>query len=131
MLSPVEITRDYRLDLYRGLGLWLIFLAHVPGTFFQRFTPWNYGVSDATEVFIFVSGYTAAYVYGRVMAQCGFLVSAAQVWRRTLEIYVAHIFLFTVFIGEIAWLSHGSHAFDDAMNVRIFHEHPDESVLAV
>jgi hypothetical protein len=131
MVTAVEITRDYRLDLYRGLALWLIFLAHVPGSFLNKLTPWNYGFSDAAEIFVFVSGYANAYVYGRVMAQRGFWVSAAQVWRRAFEIYVAQMFLFVVFVGEIALLSHGTHAFDDEMNVRTFHEHPDESILAV
>jgi hypothetical protein len=131
MVPPVEITRDYRLDLYRGLALWLIFLAHVPGSFLNKLTPWNYGFSDAAEIFVFVSGYANAYVYGRVMAQRGFWISAAQVWRRAFEIYVAQMFLFVVFVGEIAYLSRGTHAFDDAMNIRTFLEHPDESILAV
>jgi hypothetical protein len=131
MIAPVEITRDYRLDLYRGLALWLIFLAHVPGTIINKLTPWNYGFSDAAEAFVFVSGYANAFVYGRVMRQRGFLIAAAQVWRRTFEIYVAQMFLFMLFIGEIAWLSRGSHAFDDAMNIRVFYEHPDEAILAV
>ena len=130
-VNPVEIPRDFRLDLYRGFALWLIFLAHVPGTIFNRITPWNYGFSDPAEVFIFVSGYANAYVYGRVMEQRGFVVGGAQIVRRAFEAYVAQIFLFVILIGEIFWLSHGSHAFDDATNIRILHERPDESILAV
>src|SRR6516225_3466148 len=130
-VNPVEIPRDFRLDLYRGFALWLIFLAHVPGTIFNRITPWNYGFSDPAEVFIFVSGYANAYVYGRVMEQRGFMVGGAQIVRRAFEAYVAQIFLFVIVIGEIFWLSHGSHAFDDATNIRILHERPDESILAV
>ena len=130
-VDPVEIPRDFRLDLYRGIALWLIFLGHVPGTIFNRIAPWNYGFSDPAEVFIFVSGYANAYVYGRVMEHRGFVVAGAQIWRRTFETYVAQMFLFVVFIGEVAWLSHGSHAFDDAMNIRFLHERPEESILAV
>ncbi len=130
-VNPVEIPRDFRLDLYRGYALWLIFLAHVPGTIFNRITPWNYGFSDPAEVFIFVSGYANAYVYGRVMEQRGFVVGGAQIVRRALEAYVAQIFLFVILIGEVFWLSHGSHALDDAMNIRVLHERPDESILAL
>jgi len=130
-VNPIEIPRDFRLDLYRGGALWLIFLAHVPGTIFNRITPWNYGFSDPAEVFIFVSGYANAYVYGRVMEQRGFVVAGAQIMRRAFETYVAQMFLFVVFIGEVAWLSGGSDLFDDAMNIRILHERPDESILAV
>jgi hypothetical protein len=130
-VTAVEIPRDFRLDLYRGVALWMIFLGHVPGTILNRITPWNYGFSDPAEVFIFVSGFANAYVYGRVMASRGFVVAGAQIWRRAFETYVAQMFLFVVFIGEVAWLSHGSHAFDDAMNIRILHEQPEESILAV
>lgn len=129
--NPVVIPRDLRLDLYRGGALWLIFLAHIPGTIINQIAPWKYGFSDPAEIFIFVSGYANAYVYGRVMGQRGFLVASAQIERRAFETYVAQMFLFVILIGEVAWLSHGSHAFDDAMNIRILHERPDESILAL
>jgi len=130
-INPIEIPRDFRLDLYRGFALWLIFLAHVPGTIFNRITPWNYGFSDPAEVFIFVSGYANAYVYGRVMNQRGFVVGGAQIVRRAFEAYIAQIVLFVILIGEVFLLSHGSHALDDAVNIRILHERPDESILAL
>ena len=65
---PVVATeRDLRLDLFRGVALWLIFLDHIPSNILNWFTIRNYGFSDATEIFIFISGYTAAFVYGRAM----------------------------------------------------------------
>ena len=42
--------RDLRLDLFRGLALWLIFLDHVPNNIVAWFTIRNYGFSDATEI---------------------------------------------------------------------------------
>ena len=130
-LNPVEVPRDFRLDLYRGFALWLIFLAHLPGTIFNRITPWNYGFSDPAEVFIFVSGYANAYVYGRVMEQRGFLVGAAQIVRRAFEAYVAQIFLFVILLGEVFWLSQGSPALEHVANIRVVHERPEESILAL
>jgi hypothetical protein len=59
--------RELRLDLFRGLALWLIFIDHVSPDLLTWFTIRNYGFSDAAEIFIFISGYTAAYVYGRAM----------------------------------------------------------------
>jgi hypothetical protein len=41
--------RDLRLDLFRGLALWLIFLDHVPNNIVAWFTIRNYGFSDATD----------------------------------------------------------------------------------
>jgi hypothetical protein len=130
-VNPVEVPRDFRLDLYRGFALWLIFLAHLPGTIFNKITPWNYGFSDPAEVFIFVSGYANAYVYGRVMEQRGFLVGAAQTVRRAFEAYVAQVFLFVILIGEVFWLSQGSPALEHVANIRVVHERPEESILAL
>jgi len=129
--GPVAIVRDLRLDLYRGLALWLIFLSHIPETPISWLTPRNYGFSDAAEMFFFVSGYANGYVYGPVMEQRGFLVSAAQLCKRAFQIYIAQMFLFMIFIGEVAYLSGGTDIFDDEMNVRIFHQHPDATILAV
>src|ERR1051326_6151662 len=94
--------RDVRLDLFRGLALWLMFRDHVPNNVVAWFTIRNYGFSDATEIFIFISGYTAAFVYGRAMVDRGFIVAGARIWKRAWQIYVAHVFLFALYIAEIA-----------------------------
>src|ERR1700749_5109449 len=89
--APVpKAERDLRLDLFRGLALWLIFLDHVPNNIVAWLTIRNYGFSDATEIFIFISGYTAAFVYGRAMIQRGFIVSGARILRRALEVHPPH-----------------------------------------
>src|SRR6195952_5854058 len=102
---PVVGERELRLDLFRGLALWLIFIDHLPPNFLTWFTIRNYGFSDATEIFIFISGYTAAFVYGRAMLESGFLVASARVLRRVWQIYVAHVFLFTIFLAEISYVA--------------------------
>src|ERR1700674_22726 len=66
---PAAGERELRLDLFRGLALWLIFIDHLPPNLLTWFTLRNYGFSDATEIFIFISGYTAAFVYGRAMLE--------------------------------------------------------------
>ena len=57
LMRPVE--RDLRLDLLRGLGLWMIFLDHIPNDVVAWLTLRNYGFSDAAEFFVFISGYLA------------------------------------------------------------------------
>ncbi|MEA2896339.1 MAG: hypothetical protein QOJ84_1954, partial [Bradyrhizobium sp.] len=97
---PVAATeRELRLDLFRGLALWLIFIDHLPPNILTWFTIRNYGFSDATEIFIFISGYTAAFVYGRAMLDRGFVVATARILKRVWQIYVAHVFLFTIFLA--------------------------------
>jgi hypothetical protein len=54
-------------------------------------------------VFIFISGYTAALVYGRSLAENGSLYATAQIFRRVWQLYVAHIFLFVIFTAEVSY----------------------------
>src|SRR5258708_17839805 len=79
---PVGGERELRLDLFRGLALWLIFIDHLPPNLLTWFTIRNYGFSDATEIFLFISGYTAAFVYGRAMLESGFVIATARILRR-------------------------------------------------
>src|SRR6202011_3254892 len=74
--------RDLRLDLFRGLALWLIFLDHIPSNIVNWITIRNYGFSDAAEIFVFISGYTAAFVYGRAMREYGAVVAGARILNR-------------------------------------------------
>src|ERR1700676_806128 len=67
--------RELRIDLFRGLALWLIFIDHLSPDLLTWFTIRNYGFSDAAEIFIFISGYTAAFVYGRAMLEAGVVVA--------------------------------------------------------
>jgi len=76
---PVAGERELRLDLFRGMALWLIFVDHLPANILTWFTIRNYGFSDATEIFIFISGYTAAFVYGRAMQEAGFVVATQAI----------------------------------------------------
>src|SRR5262245_36619070 len=89
--------RDLRLDLFRGLALWLIFLDHIPSNVVSWATIRNFGFSDAAEIFIFISGYTAAFVYGRAMRERGFIIAGARILKRAWQIYVAHMFLFVIY----------------------------------
>ena len=69
-------TRDLRLDLFRGIALFLIFVDHIPGNVLSYFTIQSVGFSDAAEVFIFISGYTAALVHGRRVLERGMFIAA-------------------------------------------------------
>ncbi len=102
-LPPKE--RDLRLDFFRGLALWLIFLNHVPSNFVGWFTTRNFGFSDAAEMFVFISGYTAAFVYGRVMLERGVTVATMRILKRVWQIYVAFIFLFMIYLAQISWVA--------------------------
>jgi hypothetical protein len=135
MHSPITPTvttqRDLRLDLFRGLALWLIFLDHIPSNVVSWITIRNYGFSDATEIFIFISGYTAAFVYGKVMLERGFVISSARILRRAWQIYVAHIFLFAIYLAEISYVarSFDNPLFAEEMNILDFLKQPDVTII--
>jgi len=134
MASPPQAAtseRDLRLDLFRGVALWLIFLDHIPENIVNWFTIRNYGFSDATEIFIFISGYTAAFVYGRTMRERGFLLSSARILRRAWQIYVAHIFLFTIFMAEIAYVAatFDNPLYAEEMRILDFLKQPDITIF--
>jgi hypothetical protein len=123
--------RDLRLDLFRGIALWLIFLDHIPDNIVSWITIRNYGFSDATEIFIFISGYTAAFVYGRAMRERGFVVASARILKRAWQIYVAHIFLFAIYLAEIAYVARGfqNPLYAEEMNVLDFLQQPDVTII--
>jgi hypothetical protein len=102
---PTVGERELRLDLFRGLALWLIFIDHVSPDLLSWFTIRSYGFSDAAEIFIFISGYTAAFVYGRSMLQTGFWIATARILRRVWQIYAMHILLFTVLVAEVSYIA--------------------------
>jgi hypothetical protein len=130
-MIKVSSERDLRLDLFRGLALWLIFLDHIPSNAVSWITIRNYGFSDATEIFVFISGYTAAFVYGRAMQLNGFVVATARVLKRAWQIYVAHVFLFAIYLAEIAYVAHSfeNPLYTEEMGVLDFMKNPDVTIM--
>src|SRR6266436_1628071 len=132
MPAPVVTTgRDLRLDLFRGIALWLIFLDHIPSNVVAWGTIRNYGFSDATEIFVFVSGYTAAFVYGKEMRERGLVIAGAHILRRVWQIYVAHVFLFAIYLAEISYVatSFENPLYTEEMNILDFLKQPDVTIV--
>ena len=123
--------RDLRLDLFRGLALWLIFLDHIPSNIVSWITIRNYGFSDATEIFVFISGYTAAFVYGRAMRDNGVVVASARILKRAWQVYVAHVFLFAIYMAEISYVSASfeNPLYGEEMGIFDFLRQPDVTLV--
>ncbi len=102
--GPVAGGRDLRLDFFRGLSLFFIYIDHIPENVLSYFTLHSIAFCDAAEVFIFISGYTAALVYGQSLRRNGVLFATAQVYRRVWQLYVAHVFLFVIFTAEVSYV---------------------------
>src|SRR5258708_31623555 len=120
------VERDLRLDLFRGIGLWMIFLDHIPHDVVAWLTLRNYGFSDAAEFFVFSSGYLAGYIYGPIVRGGNLLAATKRLVMRAWQMYVAHILLFLVFTAQIARTARrfDNPLYKDELNVAHFLPHP-------
>src|SRR3954447_6462431 len=102
-MTLIGYNRDLRVDFFRGVALWWIFVDHIPSNWIAQFSLRNFALCDATEVFVLLAGYAAGIAYGRSMDRYGWLFAGADVLRRAWVLYVAHIFLFVVFSTQVSY----------------------------
>jgi len=128
---PAAQSRDLRLDFFRGIALIFIFVDHIPENIFSYFTIQAVQFYDAAEVFIFISGYTAALVYGRTLALQGPSYATARIISRAWQLYVAHIFLFVIFVAEVSYTvrTFNNPMYNDEMRVGDFLEEPHLAIV--
>ena len=121
--------RDFRIDLFRGLSLWLIFLDHIPETYLNHLTPRNVGFSDAAEILVFLSGLASGSVYGGVAQRSGMTAALLRVLRRALEIYVAQIVTIVALLAVIALFAVRQPNLLDHANLSVFVANPAEALF--
>lgn len=103
-------------------------LDHIPDNAFSWLTPRNYGFSDTSEVFVFVSGYTCMVAYGAALREQGWLTTLARALRRSSEIYAAFLLLLIVYLAVIWTLGGGSRYLDET-NTAVFFENPGPAIV--
>lgn len=120
-----------RLDFFRGLGLLFIFLDHIPDNWVSYLTLANVVFCDAAEIFVFISGISAALVFGRLFEREGYVFAAAQALRRTWTLYVAHVFLFVIFTAQVSYAAQRwrNPLFAEEMNISGFLDDPGVAIL--
>jgi hypothetical protein len=101
---------DLRPCLLLGVAAWFLFLDHVPHNAVSLLTMRNFGFSGAVDLFVFVGGYTAATLYGRMMLERGFVVTATRIFKRLWQLYAAYIVLFVIYINLIGYVARQSAA---------------------
>ena len=52
------------VDFWRGLALVFIFVNHIPGNYFSRFTHAHYSLSDSADLFVFLAGWALRLLVG-------------------------------------------------------------------
>jgi hypothetical protein len=99
--EPARKRRDVRLDFFRGLGMFIILVAHITNNPWTLYIPARFGFSDATEMFIFCSGMASAIAFGAVFARAGFFMGLYRVSFRIWEIYWVHIATFMLTLAAM------------------------------
>ena len=95
---PARPPRDTRLDIFRGLLQLVIFMSHAAGTWIGVWlipSPW--GLSDSSEQFVFLSGFTLGSVFARKAARDGMFDATADMLRRTWRLYRTHLLVFALY----------------------------------
>lgn len=122
---------DPRIDLLRGLATWFLFLDHVPHNVVNLITLRNFGFSGATDVFVFVSGYAAAVLFGKMAQERGFVVTTTRMFRRMWQLYAAYVVLFVIYIdiiGNVA-VQYATTEIIDEYNVTGIVDHPIRTLM--
>lgn len=81
------------IDFWRGYALISIFVNHIPGNFFERFTYRNLTLSDSAELFVFLAGWAMRLSIDnprRPLSNAGVVY---KLWGRAFTIYVAQTFI--------------------------------------
>jgi hypothetical protein len=128
-MQPVTIERDLRLDFFRGLSLFFIFIDHIPNNVLSYGTVHTIAFSDAAEVFIFISGYTAALVYGQLLLRRGALVATVQIYYRVWQLYVAHIFIFMIYTAEVSYATLTLQNYSEELRLSNFLQEPHRAII--
>src|SRR6266481_9266482 len=97
--------RDLRIDLLLGIANWFLFLDHIPHNAVSMLTMRNFGFSGATDLFVFVAGYAAAIMYGKMMLERGFIIAATRIFKRVWQLYAAYVVLFVIYVDAISYVA--------------------------
>jgi hypothetical protein len=100
--TPLRPPRDLRIDFFRGLALICIFIDHMPGNKLGQITLRNFGLSDASELFVLLAGFSAALAYGGTFQRDGWRTGLARIGKRVAELYATHLLLLAVCVGGLA-----------------------------
>lgn len=132
-MSSSGTQRDPRLDFFRGCAMLIIFMAHVPANLWARYIPARFGWSDATEMFVFCSGFAAALAFGSTFIRAGFLYGTARIAYRVWQIYAAHIGMFFFIAATVALGTRvlDTHSYVDGLGITWFFENTWDGMIGL
>ncbi|MBT9288134.1 OpgC family protein [Prosthecodimorpha staleyi] len=130
--TPAKRVRDPRLDVFRGLTMFIIFVAHVPENGWNDWIPARFGFSSGSELFVFCSGAASAIAFGSIFVRRGWWLGTARILHRMWQVYWAHLGLLFVLAALAAGADRlwpGQDWFEDQFGY--FIEAPARAMLGV
>jgi hypothetical protein len=95
------------VDFWRGFALVSIFINHVPGIYFERFTHRNLSISDSAELFVFLAGWSLGLLVGSGNSPKSSAAPLAfRLGGRSVQIYAAHILISGLALALLAGAAH-------------------------
>jgi hypothetical protein len=131
---PARRPRDPRLDFFRGLGMFIIFVAHVPWNSWTDWIPARFGFSDAADMFVFCSGMASAIAFGRIFMEQGWWLGTARIAHRVWQVYWAHIGSFLVVMSMMVAADQAlgvDHYVREELNLASFFDEPRIHLLGL
>ena len=91
------------MDIFRGWLQITIFMSHSFGSFIGGWMiHGSWGLSDSSEQFVFLSGFTLGSVFALKAARQGFPAGGRDLLARTGRLYRTHLLVFALFFGMVA-----------------------------
>jgi hypothetical protein len=131
--APAKRPRDIRLDLFRGLAMLIIVVAHIPSNPWNNWIPARFGFSSAAEMFVFCSGLASSLAFGAVFAKRGLVLGTMRISYRIWQLYWAQIAPFLAIVAISAWATMRAGAPDYLVRLNLgwFLANPAEGISAL
>lgn len=90
------------IDFWRGFALVTIFINHIPGIYYDRFTHRALSISDSADLFVFLAGWSLRMIVGRPEDPTPLRRVMFRLGGRIVTLYAAQIVIVTIAIGTLA-----------------------------
>jgi hypothetical protein len=93
------------IDFWRGFALVTIFVNHIPGLYFERFTYRNLSLSDSAELFVFLAGWSLRLMVEGPGAGMPMRSLVPRLYGRALTVYFAQLVITEMAVAILAGAS--------------------------
>ncbi|MGC2403706.1 MAG: OpgC domain-containing protein [Acidobacteriaceae bacterium] len=104
MQTLIRQNRDLRIDFFRGIALWSMFIDHLITGSLRAITFRQYGLCDSAELFVLLSGVSAGMVYGKAALHKGVAAARSRMLSRMLVLYRTQLIMLLFFLAEAGYL---------------------------